>query len=65
MTVKIKKLIGSHPGLTGWPRSRVDPPSRPIFLEPIPERVFASTRTGPSPGSTRRAGPSFKTLVSG
>ena len=50
--------------LTGWTRSRVDPvPGRLGFPGPILERVFASTRTGPRPGSTRRAGPGFKTLV--
>jgi len=44
---------------------RVDPAGRPGFPGPIPKRVLASTRTGPRPGSagsTRRAGPGFKTL---
>jgi len=45
-----KKLTWSHPG-------------RPGFPGPIPKRVFASTPTGPRPGSTRRAGPGFKTLT--
>jgi len=39
-----KKLTGSHPGLAGWTGSTG-------FPGPIPERVFASTRTGPRPGS--------------
>jgi hypothetical protein len=55
-----KKLTGSHPGLT-W--SRVNPPGRPGFPGPILEWVFASTRTGPRPGSTHRARPGFKTLI--
>jgi hypothetical protein len=38
-------------------------PGRPSFPGPIPKWVFASTQTGPRPGSTRRAGPGFKTLV--
>jgi len=46
------KLTGSHPGLAGWTESRV-----------WPKQVFASTRTGPRPGSTHRAGPGFKTLI--
>ena len=29
MTGNKKKLIGSHPGLTGWTGSRVDPPGGP------------------------------------
>jgi hypothetical protein len=59
MTVKIKKIDRVSPGF-----GRVDPvPGRPGFPGPILERVFASTRTGPRPGSTRRAGPSFKTLI--
>ena len=37
--------------LTGWPGSRVDPPGRPGFPGPIPERVFAFTRNGPRLGS--------------
>ena len=58
MTVKIKKIDRVSPGF-----DRVDRvPGRPGFPGPIPERVFASTRTGPRPGSTRRAGPGFKTL---
>jgi hypothetical protein len=61
MTGNKKKLTGSHPGLTGGPGDRV--PGRPGFAGPIPERVFASTRTNPRPGSTRRANPGFKTLV--
>jgi hypothetical protein len=45
-----KKLTRSHP-------------SRPGFPGPIPKRVFASTQTGPRPGSTHRADPGFKTLL--
>ena len=40
-------------------------PGRPGFTGPIFKRVFASTRTSPRPGSlgsTRRAGPGFKTV---
>ena len=58
MTVNIKK--NNRASLRF---DRVDPPSRPGFSGPIFKRVFASTRTGPRPGSTRRAGPGFKTLV--
>jgi hypothetical protein len=36
---------------TGWPGSRVDPAGQPGFTGSTPERVFASTRTGPRPGS--------------
>jgi len=46
-----KKLTGSHPGLTGWNGSRVDPQGRPGFPGPIPKRVFAFTRIGLKPGS--------------
>jgi hypothetical protein len=54
MTVKIKKINRVSPGF-----DRVDlVPGRPGF----PGRVFASTRNGPRPGSTRQAGPGFKTL---
>jgi hypothetical protein len=53
-----KKLTGFHPGLTGWTGSRVDPSGRLGFPGSIPKRVFASTRTGPRPGSAgSRAGP--------
>jgi len=47
----IYKSAGSHPGLTGWTGSWVDPPGRSGFARSIPKRVFASTRTGPRPGS--------------
>ena len=67
MTGKVKKKVaGSHPGLTGWTGSLRVPPGWPGFSGPIPKRVLASTRTGPMPGSagsTRRAGPGFKTMV--
>jgi len=61
LTVKIKKK------LTGWTGSRVDPPGRPGFPGPIPERVLPPPGPvpgpgQPGPGSTRRAGPGFKTL---
>ena len=59
---KKKRETGSQPGLPGSPGFRVDPPGRPGFTGPTLERVFSSTRTGPRPGSTRRAGPGFKTL---
>jgi len=62
-----KKLTGSHPGLAGCTGSRVDPPGRPGFPGSIPERGFASTRTGSRPGSAgSRVDPpgrsGFKTL---
>jgi hypothetical protein len=62
-TVAKENKAGSQPGLPGSPGFRVDPPGRPGFTGPTPERVFASTRTGPRPGLTRRAGPGFKTLA--
>jgi len=46
-----KKVTGSHPGLAGWTGSRVNLSGRPGFPGPIPERVFASTRTSLRPGS--------------
>jgi len=63
-----KKLTGSHPGLTGWTGSQVDPPgpgstgfsranSRAGFCL-HPDRSQA--RVGRVPG--RPAGPGFKTL---
>jgi hypothetical protein len=58
-----KKIDRVSPGF-----DRVDRvPGRPGFTGPISKRVFASTRIGLRPGSagsTRRAGPGFKTLVS-
>ena len=64
MTVKIKKkLTGSHPGLAGRTGSRVDRVSPGQFLSwflPQPGLVPGPGR--PGPGSTRRAGPGFKTL---
>jgi hypothetical protein len=59
MIVK-KKLIRSHPGWTG---SRVDrgfPGQFPSGFLPPPKPVPGLGR--PGPGSTRRAGPGFKTL---
>jgi hypothetical protein len=59
-----KKIDWVSPGF-----GRVDPvPGRPGFPRPIPERVFASTRTGPRPGSVgSRVDPpcrsGFKTLI--
>jgi hypothetical protein len=59
MTGNKKKIDRVSPGF-----DRVDRvPGRPGFAGPIPERVFASTRTSPRPGSTRRASSGFKTLV--
>jgi hypothetical protein len=59
MTVNIKKIDRVSPGFDWVDRV----PGRPGFFGPISKRVFASTWTGPRPGSTRRAGPSFKTLL--
>jgi hypothetical protein len=50
-TVAKENKVGSQPGLPGSPGFRVDPPGRSGFTGPTPERVFASTRTGPRPGS--------------
>jgi hypothetical protein len=65
MTVKIKKkLTGSHPGLAGWTRSRVDrvsPGQFPSGFLPQPGPVPGSGQPGPK--STRWAGPGFKTLL--
>jgi len=41
----------------------IDPRGRPGFAGSTPRRVFTWTRTGPRPGSTRRSGPDFKTIV--
>jgi len=59
-----KKLTGSHPGLAGWTGSRVDrvsPGQFPSGFLPQPGPVPGPGR--PGPGSTRRAGPGFKTLL--
>ena len=58
-------MTGSHPGLTGWTGSRVDrvsPGQFPSGFLPPPGPVPGPGR--PGPGSTRRAGPGFKTLES-
>ena len=57
-------MIGSHPGLTGWPGSRVGrvfPGQFPSGFLPPPGSVPGPSR--PGPGSTSQAGPGFKTLV--
>jgi hypothetical protein len=61
-TVAKENKVGSHPGLPGSTGFRVDPPGRSGFTESAPKKVFTSTRTGSRPGSTRRAGPGFKTM---
>ena len=65
MTVKIKKkLTGSHPGLAGCTGSRVDrvsPGQFPSGFLPPPGPVPGPG--WPGLGSTRRAGPGFKTLL--
>jgi len=65
MTANIKKKIDRVS--LGWTGSRVDPLGRLGFTGPTSKRVLTSTRpvpgpSRPGPGSTCRAGPSFKTL---
>ena len=60
----IKKIVGSQLGLPGSSGFRVDPPGRSGFARPNPRLVFSLTRPGSRTGSTRRAGPGFKTMPS-
>jgi len=55
-SISIKKIDRVSAGFdrvsAGFDRvAQVDPAGRPGFTRPTPERVFASTRTGPRPGS--------------
>jgi len=77
MTGNKKKIDRVSPGFdrvdrvpgrpAGWTGSRVDPPGRPGFAGPTPEQVLPPPGPvpgpgRPGPGSTRWAGPGFKTL---
>jgi hypothetical protein len=54
-------VTGSWPGLARSAGS----PGRPAGSHRVfPSPVFSSTRPGSGPGSTRRAGPGFKTIIS-
>jgi len=62
-TVAKENKAGSQPGLPGSPGFRVDrvsPGQLPSGFLPPPGRVLGPG--WPGPGSTRRAGPGFKTL---
>jgi hypothetical protein len=59
--IKKKKSAVSHTGLTGSRVDRVSPGQFPRGFLPPPGPVPGPGR--PGPGSTRRAGPGFKTLI--
>jgi hypothetical protein len=59
---------GSLPGLLGSAGFWVDPPGRPGFVGQLPGRFLlrpgpVQGPSQPGPGSTRRAGPGFKTVI--
>ena len=62
-TVAKENKVGSHPGLPGSTRrvDRVSPGQLPSGFLPPPGPIPGPGR--PGPGSTRRAGSGFKTMV--